>query len=80
MSSAEPAGDSSTVEVKAEESAGSEGNATVTVADPGPTFLAKQELEQLEGILKRLTDYRDEEYVPRYSSTAAIRCRSPPTR
>jgi hypothetical protein len=64
MSSAEPAPDTTTVEVKAEENAGGEANATVTVAtEPGPTYLSKQELEQLEGILKRLADYRDEEYV-----------------
>lgn len=71
MSSAEPVPDSTTIEVKDEENAGGEANATVTVAadDPAPTptptpkNLSKQELERLEGIVKRLSDYRDEEYV-----------------
>jgi len=68
MSSAEPAPDDTTVEVKAEENAGGEGNATVTVAtepepEPGPRNLSKQQLEVLDAILKRLTEYRDEEYV-----------------
>ncbi|TVY58723.1 Chromatin structure-remodeling complex subunit RSC1 [Lachnellula cervina] len=62
MSSAEPAPDETTVEVKAEENAGGEANATVTVAtEPGPTNLSKQQLELLDGILRRLTEYRDED-------------------
>ncbi|TVY81945.1 Chromatin structure-remodeling complex subunit RSC1 [Lachnellula suecica] len=60
MSSAEPQGDTMMVDVKAEETAGGESNATVA-AHPGPTHLAKQELEQLDSILKHLTDYRDED-------------------
>lgn len=74
MSSAEPAPDETTVEVKAEENAGGEANATVTVAtEPGPTNLSKQQLELLDGILRRLTEYRDEEYVIHYLTGAFVR-------
>ncbi|KAH8661427.1 hypothetical protein BGZ60DRAFT_380901 [Tricladium varicosporioides] len=43
-----------------EENAGTEGNATAA-APPTPTGLSKQELDVCDGILKRISDYRDDD-------------------
>lgn len=63
----------STEEVKTEENAGAEANATAA-APPTPTGLSKQELDVCDGILKRISDYRDEEYVPFLKYYIPISC------
>ena len=51
--------------IKVEESAASEGNAPASelATSNNPNVLSKQELEVMDGVVKRLTEYRDEEYV-----------------
>lgn len=60
MSSEDAPDDATTVEVKPDEDVDAENNATVTVTT-GPTHLAKQDLEKLEAVLKKLSNYKDEE-------------------